>query len=274
MVRLITGNSSLLLETANAPAGAIPVALREIVPTVTPTSGPTRVSDKDGMVMVRVPAGEFLMGSSDVDTEANDEEKPQHRVLLDAFWIDRTEVTKAQYQRCVEAGVCVAPSCSGTGKEDHPVVCVSSHDARAYCAWAERRLPTEAEWEKAARGKDGQRYPWGNDNPDCGKLNYGGKDGGCIGNTTAVGSYSAVASPYGAWDMAGNVWEWVADWYDDSYYRMSPNKNPQGPDSGARNVLRGGSWFHSQWFVRSAVRIRPYPDYGNENIGFRCARSP
>ena len=122
--------------------------------------------------MLYVPAGEFMMGLTAADTEAFADEKPPHPVYLDAFWIDRTEVTKAQYQRCVEAGVCAAPSCSGTGKGDHPVVCVRWQDASKYCAWAGRRLPTEAEWEKAARGTDGGKYPWGNDAPDCSRVNY------------------------------------------------------------------------------------------------------
>ena len=179
------------------------------------------------------------MGSSDVDTEADDEEKRQHRVvLLDAFWIDRTEVTKAQYQRCVEAGVCAAPSCSGTGKGDHPVVCVSWRDASKYCAWAGRRLPTEAEWEKAARGTDGRKYPWGNQDVVGNLLNF--CDINCSNSwkeaavndgyaeTAPVGTYLAGASPYGAWDMAGNVWEWVADWYDGTYYAKSPAETHKG----------------------------------------------
>ena len=221
------------------------------------------------MVMVYVPAGGFMMGSTDADTEASANEKPQHRVYLDAYWIDRTEVTKAQYQRCVASGICAAPSCSGTGKGDHPVVCVSWQDASKYCAWAERRLPTEAEWEKAVRGTEGRKYPWGNDAPDCSRVNYSG----CGDTTTAVGSYPYGASAYGALDMAGNVWEWVADWYNDKYYTKSPAENPPGPDSGDVRVLRGGSWNYFQRVVRAAVRDRLFTDGRNDFVGFRCARS-
>ena len=224
--------------------------------------------------MLYVPAGEFMMGLTAADTEAFADEKPPHPVYLDAFWIDRTEVTKAQYQRCVEAGVCAAPSCSGTGKGDHPVVCVRWQDASKYCAWAGRRLPTEAEWEKAARGTDGGKYPWGNDAPDCNRANYLGKDGGCVGATTAVDSHPSGASAYGALDMAGNVWEWVADWYNEKYYANSPAKNPQGPDTGDGRVLRGGSWLGDQRNVRAAVRNWYFPDAGDDRFGFRCARSP
>ena len=217
------------------------------------------------------------MGSTDADTEASGDEKPQHRIYLDAFWIDRTEVTKAQYQQCFESGSCAAPGCSGTGKGDHPVVCVGSQDASKYCVWAERRLPTEAEWEKAARGTAGREYPWGNDAPDCNRVNYDGYrvgGGKCVGNTTAVGSYPSGASAYGALDMAGNVWEWVADWYNDKYYANSPAENPPGPDSGGVRVLRGGGWVNDQGSVRAAVRFRNDPAYRRVDIGFRCVRSP
>jgi serine/threonine-protein kinase len=224
--------------------------------------------------MAYVPAGEFLVGSTDSDTDADSREKPQHKVYLDAFWIDRAEVTKAQYQQCVDAMKCAAPGCSGTGKGDHPVVCVSWHDAVNYCAWAERRLPTEVEWEKAARGTDGRRYPWGNDAPDCTRANYRGKDGGCVGETTAVGSYPSGTSPYGVLDMAGNVLEWVADWYGENYYASSAAQNPEGPASGQYRVLRGGTWNNFQRGVRAAGRSGGVPEDLSYDIGFRCARSP
>jgi len=246
-----------------------------IAPTAVPALGigSTMISEQRDMTLLYVSAGEFLMGSTDADPDAFGDEKPQHKVTLAAFWIDHTEVTKDQYQKCVQAGKCAAPSCSGTGVRDHPVVCVSWQDAADYCVWAGRRLPTEAEWEKAARGTDGRKYPWGDEAPDCGRLNYWGKDNGCVGNTAAVGSYPTGASPYGALDMAGNVWEWVADWYDATYYASSPAQNPTGPDAGQYRVLRGGSWFFSQWLVRAALRDRYAPVGSNDHIGFRCARS-
>jgi formylglycine-generating enzyme required for sulfatase activity len=134
--------------------------------------GSTRISEKDGAVMVYVPAGEFVMGSADSDAEAEGDEKPQHKVTLNAFWIDRTEVTKELYQRCVAVKKCAGVGLYGVGEKDQPVVGVRWLDAASYCAWVDRRLPTEAEWEKAARGTDGRKYPWGGDLPDCRKLNY------------------------------------------------------------------------------------------------------
>ena len=243
--------------------------------------------------MVYVPAGEFLMGSP--DGEGHDDEHPQHRVTLDEFWIDRTEVTNEQYRQCVEAGACDAPTSCNWGwsiyddgeKGDDPVLCVNWHNADAYCGWAGARLPTEAEWEKAARGTAGQVYPWG-DQFDGSRVNScdvsceddradGDWDDG-YARTAPVGSYPAGASPYGALDMTGNVLEWVADWYDADYYRASPGLNPQGPATGNYNgyngnVLRGGSWYDTQEGVRSAARNRLDPFGVTDNIGFRCCVS-
>jgi eukaryotic-like serine/threonine-protein kinase len=250
---------------ARAPAPALKPALGV---------GSTTVSEKDGTILVYVPAGEFLMGSTDADTGAAGDEKPQHTVTLDAFWIDRTEVTADQYRACVAAGKCGQPRCAGAGKGDHPVACVSWQDAASYCAWAGRRLPTEAEWEKAARGADGRKYPWGNASPDCARVNYRGKEGGCVGGTAAVGSYPAGASPYGALDMVGNVWEWVNDWYQPGYYGSSPGGNPQGPPAGASRVLRGGAWYYGGPYLRAAGRHYHVPTYQHYGIGFRCAAAP
>jgi serine/threonine-protein kinase len=205
--------------------------------------------------MVYVPAGEFTMGSNDYD-----DEKPPHAVYLDAFWIDKFEVTNALYKKCVDAGKCSAPQESKSSTralyygnsqyDNYPAINVTWENATQYCAFAKKQLPTEAQWEKAARGTDKRIYPWG-DTFDVNKLNSseGGK-----GDTTAVGSYPSGASPYGALDMAGNVWEWVADWYDANYYKNSPARNPTGPTSGQSRVVRGGSWGSSATSVRAAAR--------------------
>jgi formylglycine-generating enzyme required for sulfatase activity len=247
-------------------------------------AGATQMREKDGMVMVYVPAGEFIMGSKEGDVD----ERLEHTVYLDAFWIDKYEVSNAQYQKCVGAGACRAPTTCGWGeptygdasKTNHPVVCVNWDDARAYCAWARARLPTEAEWEKAARGTDGRRWPWGS-TFDVSRLNFcdrncefdwkdtGADDG--YARTAPVGNFPAGASPYGVLDMAGNVWEWVADWYDPNYYTYSPSHNPQGPDSGEKKVQHGGAWSNDKWIVQSAIRDPYLPTDTLSDTGFRCA---
>ncbi|MCK4473565.1 MAG: SUMF1/EgtB/PvdO family nonheme iron enzyme [Anaerolineae bacterium] len=239
-----------------------------------PSAGETWTRPADGMVMVYVPAGEFLMGATDADSEAGEDEKPPHRVYLDGFWIDRTEVTNAQYRKCVEARACREPWCwdeSNFGYHDRfnaldqPVVCVLWNNAHDYAAWVGGRLPTEAEWEKAARGTDGRKYPWGNEAPDCSKANY--KD--CVGGTTAVGSCPEGASPYGALDMAGNAWEWTTDKYGEDYYTHSPSHNPQGPDSGGFRVMRGGAFLGDPRNIRCTARYRGSPKYRPWWYGFR-----
>jgi formylglycine-generating enzyme required for sulfatase activity len=249
------------------------------------------VSPVDGMVMVYVPEGTFLMGSTSADGDAHSNEFPQHEVYLDAFWIDRTEVTNAMYAAFLNArgnqlergatwldaddedarihkrgGVWEADA----GYEDHPVIEVSWYGAQAYCEWAGRRLPTEAEWEKAARGTEGQLYPWGDEPPTCSLAQYVG----CEGQTVPVGSKPDGESPYGAWDMAGNVWEWVADWYDADYYETLPAENPLGPGSGTYRGLRGGSWYYYPGYVRAAIRGSYYRYNAFDDLGFRCGRSP
>jgi formylglycine-generating enzyme required for sulfatase activity len=248
-------------------------------PTQTPALGigSTQVSGKDGIVEVYVPAGEFTMGYNDSSYPG---ERPAHKVTLDPFWIDRTDVTNAMYALCRKAGACQPPSSTGSAThsnyygasqyDNYPVINVNWNDAIAYCGWAGRRLPSEAEWEKAARGPDGRIYPWGNAAPDANLLNSDSK----VGDTTEVGKYSGGVSPYGALDMAGNVWQWVNDWFDENYYANSPADNPLGPSSGQHRVLRGGTWSIYADFARSAFRSDFMPSSSSNNIGFRCAASP
>ena len=249
-------------------------------PAFTPTpeyqAGETRTRSADGMVEVYVPAGVFSMGSND----GHSDERPVHKVYLDGFWIDRTEVTNGMYAKCVSAGACTAPSSrksytrgsyyGNSAYEDYPVIFVDWHQANAYCAWAGARLPSEAEWEKAARGEDGRAYPWGDGSPSCSLANYSG----CKGDTTEAGSLPDGASPYGALDLAGNVWEWVADWYDRDYYSSQTEwRNPAGPSSGSRRVLRGGSWDDHGNILRASSRSRYAPVFTSyDGLGFRCAR--
>ena len=285
-----------------------PTAKPTSKPTTKPTSKPTATTDPtippacteigqiwispiDGMTLVCVPAGDFLMGSTDTDQYASGNEKPQHTVYLDAYWIDQTEVTNTMFGYFVAAtgyrttaeeegwgyaydpdyrwgtnGVSGAnwmhpsgPSSDLVGKDDHPVVQVTWEDAVAYCNWAGRQLPTEAQWEKAARGTDGRLYPWGNESPDFNRVNRRG------GGTTVVGNYPAGASPYGALDMAGNVWELTSDWYDAAYYSSQTDwRNPAGPTSGEYRVERGGG------YSISAARVRIIPGFSYSSRGFRC----
>ncbi len=230
--------------------------------------------------MVYVPAGNFLMGSDKAkDSMANDDELPQHTVYLDAFWIDQTVVTNAEYARCVAGGQCTTPHETSSATRisyygesqyaNYPVIYVDWNQAQAYCTWAGRRLPSEAEWEKAARGVDGRIYPWGNTAPNQSLLNNISKIS--VGDTAAVGSYLSGASPYGALDMAGNVWEWVNDWYRDTYYQQSPARNPTGPPTGFNRVLRGGAWDNNDVDVSSSYRGRLTAEGWYNNLGFRCA---
>lgn len=210
--------------------------------------------------------------------EGRDDEKPVHEVYVDAFYMDRNLVTNAAYKAFMDATKHRAPGNwrkgkIPRGKENHPVVYVDWRDAAAYAKWTGARLPTEAEWEKAASWDDTKKvkrtYPWG-DKFDQNLLNSseGGK-----GDTTPVGSYPGSASPYGVLDMAGNVWEWCVDWYDENYYSNSPKLNPKGPDAGEYHILRGGSWFNDRAFACCAYRLKLGPGYHFDHFGFRVAES-
>jgi formylglycine-generating enzyme required for sulfatase activity len=219
--------------------------------------------------MVSVPAGDFAMGCAPNDTQCREDEKPQHMVTLQAFEIDRTEVTQEQYAACVQAKACGAPVCAwDCTKTAYPAACIDWAQAKAYCAWAGKRLPTEAEWEKAARGTDGRIYPWGNDPPDCAHLNMSS----CGEQAVPVGTFPAGASPYGALDMAGNVVEILADWYDPTYYATSPQNEPTGPATGTRYVGRGGGYKSMLVWERASSRDWYDVSDAKEPLGFRCAR--
>lgn len=217
-----------------------PISTETPLPTATPEGeiGSTWVRPQDGMLMVFVPKGTFIMGSESGESD----EQPAHEVYLDAFWIDQTEITYTMYAR-------FDPSKYGS----QPVQNVTWQQAQAYCAWAGSRLPSEAEWEKAARGTDERTYPWGDQPPAADLVNFAdlrtrlswadvSVDDG-YSEVAPVGKYPAGASPYGALDMAGNAAEWVSDWYAENYYAFSPQANPQGPEDGLFRVLRGGSYF-------------------------------
>jgi formylglycine-generating enzyme required for sulfatase activity len=277
------------------------------LPSRSASLGDTRTRPADGMTMVYVPGGEFQMGSADDEVDAAMEmcrayyatpclrewfevEQPVHPVVLDGFWLDRTEVTNARYRRCVEAGACGPPKRSdsdtrqayyGDGAyDDYPVVHVTWRQAGAYCQWAGGRLPTEAEWEYAARGPEGRRYPWGEEydgtrlnscDINCGyEWAEGAVDDG-YGDTAPAGSYPNSASWCGALDMAGNVWEWMADWFGE--YSAERQSNPTGPSSGTGRALRGDASDGTRAVSRAAARHGMEPERAYEYTGFRCAAS-
>jgi formylglycine-generating enzyme required for sulfatase activity len=300
---------------ANTP----PLTPAQVQPTLTvkPTPaglslGDTWTRPTDNVVMVYVPGGEFEMGSTkdqikysvqlceEIDARIFGEdskcfstqfadERPAHVVILDSFWIDRTEVTNKQYTRCVEAGICTPPTESGSYTRDtyygnraydaYPVIWVGREQATNYCTWVGARLPTEAEWEYAARGPKSRIFPWGN-TFDGTRLNY--CDAKCeLGiaddtvddgypDTAPVGSYPSGMSWCGALDMAGNVREWVSDWY--GVYQGQQQVNPSGPSSGELLVSRGGSWFDLSYNVRSVKRGQNAPDFSAYKLGFRCVK--
>lgn len=239
------------------------------------------------------------------NANGEDDEKPVHKVYLDRYYIDQTEVTNAMYaaflndQGNQEQGGVFWLNATGenalvmengarwvpvSGFDDHPVVEVSWYGAHAYCVWRGARLPTEAEWEKSARGAEGSLYPWGEEfnglkanfcDTNCTQdwANHAYNDN--YARTAPVGSFLDGASPYGILDMAGNAWEWVEDWYSSDYYSQSPGRNPLGPEAGAYRILRGGSWSDSDFDLSAANRNGwGLPEFSSNNVGFRCARSP
>lgn len=222
---------------------------------------------RDPVEMVAVPGGEFLMGSD--EPEADADERPASRMRVEAFWIDRVEVTNARYATCVEAGACflpVGPAFGEATKADHPVTIVGWDQATAYCGWVGKRLPTEAEWEKAARGPDSRRYPWG----CC--FEPGRANAGYTAGTAPVGSYRGGASPYGVLDMAGNVSEWTSSLYRPFPY--DPGDGREDPRAKGARVNRGGSWYYGAWYVRTTYRATANHIYRRiSDLGFRCASS-
>ena len=224
----------------------------------------------DASALIAIPAGEFVMGCNEaVDEACDDDEKPMHTVSLSAFEIEETEVTQGQYTACVLDGACSPPSCSWACAEPElPAGCVDFKQAKDYCEFAGRRLPSEAEWEKAARGTEGAVFPWGDEAPDCTRANLAG----CSGTLTPAGSLEAGASPYGVLDMAGNMVEMVADWYDAAYYESSPTSDPTGPSSGNRYVGRGGGYRSEATWLRASKRDVYDLTDSAASLGFRCAQ--
>jgi len=292
------------------------VVWRTPEPPKEPQAGDVWVNPKDQAEMVYVPAGEFTMGSTEAEIAALlkeypklkaewfAKEMPQFRAHLPGYWIDKCEVTVARYRKfCQETGREMPEAPEWGWRDDHPIVLVTWRDAAAYARWAEKRLPTEMEWEKAARGTDGRKYPWGSQwPPPAGSGNFcdeafarkdpafaqlstalgdpplSGYDDG-YACTAPVGKFPLGASPYGALDMAGNVWEWCADWYDEDAYQRYAKGDLKPPGSGTFVVLRGGSWncFGGPRHFRCAGRCHPLPAYpfaASYDFGFRCARGP
>lgn len=232
---------------------------------------PATLIGKDGAPMVLVPAGEFLMGSE----QGDDDEQPVHRVFLDSFYLDTFEVTNGRFAKFVEAIQSEPPW--GFADQETPVVhaekpvrWVNWLEATGYCLWAGKRLPTEAEWEKAARGTEGRTYPWGNDLPTAGHAVFGLKEG--ADTVAPIGNRDQGRSSYGIHDLAGNLYEWVADWYDETFYTTQPTVNPRGPVEGTVKVQRGGSYINGPYRLRSAFRTKSDPTEHDAHVGFRCAQ--
>jgi formylglycine-generating enzyme required for sulfatase activity len=229
-----------------------------------------KTSVVDSMEQMYVPAGKFIMGKVDTISKGA---APQHIVYLDAFWMDRVEVSNAMYLKCLKAGGCTSLVSDNTRYKNwiyrnHPVVYVNWYQAQAYCQWTGRHLPTEAQWEKAARGTDGRMYPWGNDAPNPTLANYSSS---LIHESVSVYRYPLGASPYGVLNMSGNAREWVMDWFDPTYYSISPYKNPPGPQIGFERSLRSGSYNEDGREIFALKRYSHEPQSAGLSRGFRCA---
>jgi formylglycine-generating enzyme required for sulfatase activity len=220
--------------------------------------------------MVLVPAGEFTMGSE----QGDDDEQPVHRVFLDSFYLDTFEVTNGRFAKFV-AAIQSEPPWGFADQEtpvvhaEQPVRWVNWLEATGYCLWAGKRLPTEAEWEKAARGTDGRVYPWGNESPTPMQAVFGLKEG--AETVSPIGNRELGRSPYGVHDLAGNLYEWVADWYDEAIYTPNPTIDPRGPAEGTVKVQRGGSYLNNPYRLRASFRTKSDPTEHAPNVGFRCA---
>jgi eukaryotic-like serine/threonine-protein kinase len=248
---------------------------------------PTPMPGPDIAEEILIPAGTFQMGC-DQDNSVElcwSDQLPLHTVYLDAYYIDKYEVTNARYNACVDDGGCTLPAKNSSftrpsyydnrAYAEYPVIYVNWSQANEFCAWAGKRLPTETEWEKAARGSnDTRRYTWGKETPNCTLASYGGVNG-CGGETTPGGSFPDGVSPYGVMDMNGNVMEWVNDWYSDTYYSVSPYANPQGATEGRWRVMRDGAWILGIMHVPLDIRSnrRGVPESQRHFVGFRCART-
>lgn len=287
----ITKNSSIAnLMKTYPPKSALAAQAKKVEPqsSLPPNNHPSS-SQESGRAesnlepsgMVLVSAGEFTMGSNtgyqeckrvqdDCAEKLFEDERPAHNVYLDSYSIDMNEITNSEYDQCVNVRVCT-PKASHHGfmEPRQPVVGVTWYQAKTYCEWKGERLPTEAEWEKAARGSDGRIFPWGG-RIDCNMSSYSSCN---LLRTYETGTFKNAKSPYGLMDMAGNAREWVTDWYSDDYYRSSPKSNPQGPPSGQYRVLRGGAYNSDAALVRTTSRTKRVPDGQWDTTGFRCAKS-
>jgi formylglycine-generating enzyme required for sulfatase activity len=264
----------VLLVVAGVAAVVVAILLLTKKKKETSNDNPNRNYDISvlGIEWIDISAGEFQMG--DNFNEGWSDERPVHTVYLDSYKVSRYEVTFDQYDRFCDDTGWSKPDDQGWGRGNRPVINVSWNDADAFCDWLSQKtgknihLPTEAQWEKAARGTDQRRYPWGNSSPNSTRCNYNTYEG----RTQPVGSYPSGVSPYGVHDMAGNVFEWCSDWYSSDYYSSSPRNNPTGPLSGTLRVLRGGSWYYPPRYLRSAARYYNGPSYTYFHIGFRLAQ--